>query len=66
MNNYINFSDQPHLLTITNKKTNQVFLKKKFPNEKDALSYLYEARDFGNNKNKFLFTITGPNMYLST
>lgn len=62
MNNYTNFSNQPHLLTITNKKTNQVFLKKKFPNEKDALNYLNEARDFKNNKKHFTFTISGPNM----
>ena len=66
MNQYINFSDQPHLVTITNKNTNCVFLKKQFPNEKEAISYLYEARDFKNNKKKFTFTITGPNLYLST
>ena len=41
-------------------------MKKKFPTESDAIAYLYEARDFKNNKEKFQFTIIGPNMFLST
>ncbi len=66
MNLYMNYTNQPHTLTIINKKTKHIFLKKKFPTESDAIAYLYEARNFKNNKEKFQFTIIGPNMFLST
>lgn len=66
MNSYMNYSNQPHTLTITHRKTNTVFLKKVFPTETEAINYLYEARNFKNNKSKFSFVISGPNMYLCT
>ena len=65
MNSYINYSNEPHTLTIYDKKTNYIFLKKEFPTESDAIAYLYEARNFKNNHKKFQFTITGPNIFLS-
>jgi len=37
-----------------------------FPTETEAINYLYEARNFKNNKSKFSFVISGPNMYLCT
>tara|TARA_B110000858_G_C17728895_1_gene439048 strand:+ start:274 stop:534 length:261 start_codon:yes stop_codon:yes gene_type:complete len=66
MDDYINFANLPHILTITHRQTNQLILKKKFNNEGDALQYMNEAREFQNNKQNFSFVISGPNMYYST
>lgn len=66
MDDYINFANLPHILTITHRQTNQLILKKKFSNEGDALQYMNEAREFQNNKQNFSFVISGPNMYYST
>jgi len=65
MNNYMNYADEPHTVTITDKKTNKVVLRKKCETETHALNYLNEARGFGNNSQKFRFNITGPNMFYS-
>jgi len=65
MNNCMNYANEPHLVTITDKKTNKVVLRKKCENETHALNYLNEAREFGNNSQKFRFNITGPNMFYS-
>lgn len=65
MESYTNFASLPHTLTITNRSTNQLILKKKFNNESDAIGYLNEAREFQNNKDKFNFVISGPNMFYS-
>ena len=65
MDNYMNFADQPHTLTITHRKTNQLILKKKFDTESLAVAYLNEAREYQNNKQTFQFVILGPNMYYS-
>jgi hypothetical protein len=62
---YTNFASLPHTLTITNRSTNQLILKKKFDSENDAILYLNEAREFQNNKDKFNFVISGPNMFYS-
>jgi len=66
MNSYMNYSNQPHTVTITHKKTNSIIIKKVLPTETEAINYLYEARNFQNNKDKFSFVISGPNMYLCT
>ena len=63
MNNYTNFSDQPHTLTIRVHETKELVLTKKFESEGDALSYMNEAREFSDNKKNFSFLITGPNTY---
>ena len=65
MDNYTNLSHLPHTLTITNRKTKQLLLKKKFDTEANAVAYLNEAREFQNNKQTFHFVISGPNMYYS-
>ena len=65
MESYTNFSHLPHLLTITDRLNKNIVLKKKFNNESDAIGYLNEAREFQNNKNKFNFVISGPNMFYS-
>ena len=62
---YTNLSYLPHTLTITNRSTKHLVLKKKFDNEHDAIMYLNEAREFQNNKDKFNFVISGPNMFYS-
>lgn len=63
MNNYINFADQPHTLTIKTKDTQSLILKKTFDTEHKAFEYMHEARAYKNNANNFSFTITGPNTY---
>lgn len=63
MNNYTNFSDQPHMLTIRVRETNELVLTKKFETERLAFSYMNEARNSFDNKNNFSFRITGPNTY---
>ena len=65
MNLYTNLSYLPHTLTITNRSTKHLILKKKFDTENDAILYLNEAREFQNNKDKFNFVISGPNMFYS-
>ena len=65
MSLYTNFAHSPHVLTIINRSTKHLVLKKKFNTEHDAISYLNEARDFKNNKKLFIFTIIGPNMFYS-
>ena len=65
MNNYTNLSHLPHTLTITNRKTKQLLLKKKFDTEADAVAYLNEARLLQNNERTLHFVISGPNMYYS-
>lgn len=65
MKSYTNFASSPHTLTITNRSTKHLVLKKKFNNESDAITYLNEAREFQNNKDKFNFVISGPNMFYS-
>ena len=65
MESYTNFSHLPHLLTITDRLNKNIVLKKKFHNESEAIRYLNEAREFQNNKNKFNFVISGPNMFYS-
>lgn len=64
-NNYINLNEKPHIVKITNKKSNKVFLIKKCKSEHEAVSYLNEAREFQSNKDKFNFVISGPNMFYS-
>ena len=63
MDNYMNFTDQPHTLTIKTKDTKSLILKKTFPTEGEAFSYMYEAREYKNNARNFSFLITGPNTY---
>ena len=65
MNSYTNFANLPHTLTIINRSTKHLVLKKKFDTEHDAMLYLNEVREFKNNKNVLSFTITGPNMFYS-
>ena len=65
MNNYTNFSHLPHKLKITNRKSGQVIINKEFKNERDALAYLEEARNYQDNRRKLNFTISGPNMFYS-
>jgi hypothetical protein len=65
MESCTNFASLPHILTITNRSTKHLVLKKKFDNESDAIIYLNEAREFKNNKDKFNFVISGPNMFYS-
>tara|TARA_B100001093_G_scaffold457404_1_gene469080 strand:+ start:212 stop:412 length:201 start_codon:yes stop_codon:yes gene_type:complete len=65
MKSYTNFANLPHTLTIINRSTKHLVLKKKFDTEHDAISYLNEAREFKNNKDKFNFVISGPNMFYS-
>ena len=65
MNNYTNFSHLPHKLTITESNSGQIILKKVFKNERDAVAYLEEARNYKDNKRKLSFTISGPNMFYS-
>ena len=62
---YTNLAYLPHILTITIRSTKHLVLKKKFDTENDAIIYLNEAREFQNNKNKFNFVISGPNMFYS-
>tara|TARA_B100000282_G_C31719683_1_gene485330 strand:+ start:196 stop:411 length:216 start_codon:yes stop_codon:yes gene_type:complete len=62
---YTNLAYLPHTLTIINRSTKHLVLKKKFDTEHDAISYLNEAREFQNNKDVLSFTITGPNMFYS-
>ena len=64
MNNYTNFSDQPHVVKIFLKSNNKLFFEKRCKTESDAVKYLYEARNFKKNKNKFSFRIEGPNLIL--
>ena len=63
MDNYTNLSNQPHTLTIKAKETKALVIKKTFDNEAAAFEYMYEAREFKNNKHNFSFLITGPNTY---
>ena len=64
MNLYTDFSNDPHIVEILHKHNNKVFCTKKCKTQSDAIRYLYEARDFQNNKNIFSFRITGPNLFL--
>ena len=59
MNTYTNFAHLPHTLTIIDRSSGQVILKKKFDSENDAVLYLEEAREFKKNKKLFSFTIIG-------
>lgn len=63
MSNYMNYANQPHTVKIRCLKTRTIFKQDKFPTESKALAYLNEVREYKNNKNKFQFIITGPNMY---
>ena len=63
MNNHVNYSDQPHTLTIRVRKTKELVMTKKFETEGLAYAYMREAREFSDNKRNFSFLITGPNTY---
>lgn len=65
-NGYTNLANLPHLLRIENRKTNQLLFAKKFKTEAAAINYLHEARDFKDNKKRFRFIISGPNMLYIT
>jgi hypothetical protein len=61
LNSYTNYAHLPHSLIISERKTNNIILKKTFESESKAFEYLHEAREFKNNKNRFSFKIVGPN-----
>ena len=63
MNSNINYTNTPHTLTITNRKSKQLILKKKFPTESDAFNYLNEVRTFKENSTKLSFQVSGANCY---
>lgn len=63
MNNYINLTNTKHTLTIKNRKTNDLIMKKTFESDTEAFRYLEEVRSFKNNSDKLSFNITGPNCF---
>ena len=63
MNNYINFSHEPHTLYVRSRKTDVLVFKKVFKNESSALRHLEFIREYKNNSKELTFNITGPNMY---
>lgn len=64
MNIHYNFSQQPHHIKIICRTTKKVFLEKKCNTENEAITYLEESKNFKNNKKKFIYCITGPNLFL--
>lgn len=63
MNSNINYTNTPHTLTIKNRKSKQLILKKKFQTETEAFNYLNEVKTFKDNASKLTFCITGANCF---
>tara|TARA_B100002019_G_scaffold64374_1_gene55180 strand:+ start:1639 stop:1839 length:201 start_codon:yes stop_codon:yes gene_type:complete len=61
MENYNNLRNTKHTLTIKNRKTKDLILKKTFKTESDAFNYLEEVRSFKNNSETLSFHIVGAN-----
>jgi len=64
MSDYTNLSNQPHFVKIICRTSKKVFLEKKCNTENEAINYLEESKNFKDNKIRFTYCITGPNLYL--
>lgn len=63
MNANINYTNTPHTLTIKNRKSKELILKKVLPTESEAFRYLNEVRAFKDNSTRLTFSISGSNCF---